>query len=99
MIQANPNLRDRLEELPHAVFKQLSPFILVEKQIPRRTYYRVLNGQSKKLEVIQALAEFLDCSIEEVLTPNHPFEDPRFSAKASQQIAADLGFSFPATKH
>ena len=83
----------RLEELPHLIYRQVAPFVIEEKQNNRRTYYRVLSGDSENLRVIRAIAEFFECHVEDVLDPSYFFQDPRKSPKRRSQLAKSLGFS------
>lgn len=86
-----PTIGQRLEELPYVVYRQIAPNLIQQRKLNRRTFYRVLSGESQNLQVIMELADFLECTVDQVLDPDHFFEDPRKSSRRRTQLAERLG--------
>jgi hypothetical protein len=86
-------LYERLRELPVVVYEQILPFVLAETGVTRCTYYNVLKGVSQNLLVLQAIARYLNTSLDAVLDPTYTFKDPRRGHETVEELAHQLGFT------
>lgn len=60
--------------------------VIQEADVSQKTYYRTINGQTSNLSVLMALAKVLKCSLDQVIDPNHLFENPNYDDPMSLEI-------------
>jgi hypothetical protein len=68
------NLVERINKLPAYLIPKVQREVIERADSSQPTYSRVLNGKSKNFDLIQALAQVLCCSMEEVADPNYQFD-------------------------
>lgn len=85
----------RLQELPHAVYCRIVANVIESANVTAPTYYRTIKGESTNLQVIEAIARFLNCKIEDVINPYYKFQDPRPKKGKQINIVEELKLSKP----
>ena len=66
-------LRERLDRLPFNTRNQVRNEAIKKAQVSPRTFTNVLAEKSNNLDLLQALAVVLGCTIDDVLNPEYDF--------------------------
>lgn len=70
-------IRKRLMRLPADQIGRIENLVIKKSGCSISTYDRVINEKSHNLKVLLALAEVLNCTLNDIINPEYPFVDPQ----------------------
>lgn len=89
------NLKKRLMRLPADQIGKIENSVIKKSGCSVSTYARVLDEKSHNIKVLLALAEVLNCTLNDIINSEFKFTDPELNKynKEKQKTLQELGLS------
>jgi len=80
------NILKRLQRLPYDQIGLVRRLVMHKAACTQSKYYRVIQEKDNDVHVLIALAQVLNCKVDDVITPEYEFQDPQLTKELVNKI-------------
>jgi|GEM_PF-4449243 len=82
------NILKRLQRLPYDQIGLIHWAVMYKSDCTQSKYYRVVQEKDNDVHVLIAIAEVLQCKVDDVINPDYEFQDPQLTKEQVNTMAS-----------